>query len=110
MRDRIELRITSGWHQVEDVGTDLPSDQHETYQLIPYDYLEALPYDDHTFASLFDTEGVAVGSDRIEVYIFFSMGIPRVWAMRQRGHHPTQLIGREYFDEPYLLDHNFDIQ
>ena len=34
----------------------------------------------------------------------FSMGIPKVGSMRQRGHHALQLVGRSHFDDPRLLD------
>ncbi len=103
----IGIRVTSGWHQVEDVGTSLTAETRETYRLLPYHLLESIPRGPDDFASMFDDEGVGIGSDRIEIYIFFSMGIPRVGAMRQRGHHPTKLVGRAHFDDPHLLDDNF---
>ncbi|NQU65635.1 MAG: hypothetical protein HQ517_15315 [SAR324 cluster bacterium] len=104
------IRITSGWHQVEDVGTNLSFDRQEFYRLIPYNHLESISRGPNEFASMFDEQGVAIGSDRIEKYIFFSMGIPRVGAMRQRGHHPTKLVGRAHFDDPHLLDKNFNLK
>ena len=106
----IALRVTSGWHQIEDVGTDLPFDKKEIYQLAPYHHLESIPLGQTEYASMFDHEGIGIGSDRIEIYIFFSMGIPRVGAMRQRGHHPTKLVGRAHFDDPWLLEKNFTIK
>jgi len=104
------IRVTSGWHQVEDVGTDLTSEKLEVYRLLPYNRLESIPRNSGGFASMFDEEGVGIGSDRIEPYIFFSMGISRVGAMRQRGHHPTKLVGRAHFDDPHLLDINFELK
>ncbi|MFH2129992.1 MAG: hypothetical protein ABIK68_06430, partial [bacterium] len=106
----LEIRVTSGWHQVEDVGTDLASENREIYRLLPYDRLESIPRDSGGSASMFDEEGVGIGSDRIEIYLFFSMGISRVGAMRQRGHHPTKLVGRAHFDDPHLLDINFELK
>jgi hypothetical protein len=103
----IGVRITSGWHQVEDVGTSLSADRRKSYKLLPYHLLESIPRGSDESASMFDEEGVGIGSDRIEIYIFFSMGIPRVGAMRQRGRHPTKLVGRAHFDDPHLFDKNF---
>ena len=37
----------------------------------------------------------------------FSMGIPSVGSMRQRGNHPIALRGRVHFDDPYLFEQNF---
>jgi hypothetical protein len=59
---------------------------------------------------MFDPEGIAKGSGRIEPLIFFSMGIPSVGSMRQRGHHAITLTGREHFDDPFLFDHYFDFR
>jgi hypothetical protein len=106
----IGIRITSGWHQVEDVGTNLTFNRQESYRLVPYHHLESISKSPNEFAGMFDEEGIAIGSDRIEIYIFFSMGVPHVGAMKQRGHHPTKLIGRAHFDDPLLIDKNFEFK
>jgi hypothetical protein len=106
-RDRLGIRINSGWHQVQrlismkDVSNSVP------YKLVPYDGLEILPREDGRTESIFDPKGIAKGSQRVERFILFSMGIPSIGSMRQRGHHAIELIGRVHFDDPYLFDKNF---
>jgi hypothetical protein len=74
---------------------------------VPYDVLEVLPHQGGRTESIFNSEGIAKGSGRIERLILFSMGIPSVGSMRQRGHHAIELIGKDHFDNPYLFDQNF---
>jgi hypothetical protein len=107
-KKRIDLMVNSGWHQVQHVGTDKPDHgRMVAYRLLPYAALESLPTGDGTRASVFTPEGIMKDSWRIEPYIFFSMGIPKVGYMRQRGHHAIKMVGREHFTNPDLLDDNF---
>ncbi len=101
------FRVNSGWHQVEHISSSTVPAHKVTYQLIPYKNLEALPTDHNQTINLFDNEGIMKGSYRIEPYIFFSMGIPKVGYMRQRGNHPIKMVGREHFDNPLLFNRNF---
>ena len=104
---RLGIRVNSGWHQVqrlvpvEEVPDPIP------YALVRYDVLEALPRENGTTESIFSSKGIVKGSERVERFILFSMGIPSVGSMRQRGHHAIELIGKDYFDNPYLFDENF---
>jgi hypothetical protein len=77
------------------------------YELVPYDTLEVLPHEDGRTESIFDSVGIAKCAGRIERFILFSMGIPEIGSMRQRGHHATELIGRAHFDNPDLFDRSF---
>lgn len=105
--ERLGIRINSGWHQVQRLisAGDLPNSI--PYPLVPYDVLEALPHEEGRTESIFNSKGIAKGSERVERFILFSMGIPSVGSMRQRGHHAIELIGRDHFDNPYLFDENF---
>ena len=104
---RLGVRLNSGWHQVqrliagEDFAESIP------YELVPYDVLEVLPRDDGRTESIFNSKGIAKCSERIERFILFSMGIPKIGSMRQRGHHAIELIGRAQFDDPNLFDQSF---
>lgn len=101
------IRINSGWHQVQRLmAVSAPPDSIR-YELMPYHLLEALPHEEGRTESIFDAKGIAKGSERIERFILFSMGIPSVGSMRQRGHHAIELIGRVHFDNPNLFDQNF---
>lgn len=100
-------RINSGWHQVQNVASGpIPADG-VVYGIRPYDDLESLPKEGSRRESIFNPDGIVKGTDRIEPYILFSMGIPDVGAMRQRGHHATRLVGREHFDDPRTYNRNF---
>jgi len=101
------LRVSSGWHQVERLLSLEEPPEPVPYDLVPYEVLEALPHEDGRKESLFDATGIAKGSERTERIILFSMGIPDIGSMRQRGHHAIELIGRVHFDDPLLFDQNF---
>jgi len=104
----LTLRIISGWHQVERVSAAAPPDTPSvTYRLLPYDRLESLPRADGSRASVFTAKGIMKDSERIEPYIFFSMGIPKIGYMRQRGHHAVELVGRAHFTDPDIYNRYF---
>jgi hypothetical protein len=104
---RLGVRLNSGWHQVQRliVGEDFP--EPIPYELVSYDVLEALPREDGRTESIFNSKGIAKCSERVERFILFSMGIPKIGSMRQRGHHAIELIGRTQFDAPTLFDESF---
>lgn len=104
---RIGLRVSSGWHQVQRLVAAEGEKTPIHYELVPYDLLENLPNEEGGAKSIFDTKGIGKGSERVERFILFSMGIPSVGSMRQRGHHAIELIGRVHFDDPHLFDQSF---
>jgi hypothetical protein len=104
---RLGLRVSSGWHQVQRLLSLEERPDPVPYDLVPYEILETLPHEDGRRESLFDATGIAKGSERKERIILFSMGIPDIGSMRQRGHHAIELIGRVHFDDPLLFDRNF---
>ena len=104
---RLGVRLNSGWHQVQRLiaGADFP--EPIPYELVPYNVLEGLPHENGRRESIFDSNGIAKCSERVERFILFSMGIPKIGSMRQRGHHAIELIGRVQFDDPTLFDESF---
>ncbi len=105
--ERLGIRVNSGWHQVERLVSARTPVNAVRYDLLPYEVLETLPRQDGASESMFDAQGIAKGSGRIESFILFPMGIPSVGSMRQRGHHAISLTGRVHFDDPFLFDRNF---
>jgi hypothetical protein len=105
---RLGIRVNSGYHQVERIlASEIPS-KSIPYELVPYEVLEALPREGGRTESMFDEDGIAKGSERWkEEVLFFSMGVPSVGSMRQRGNHPLVLVGRAHFDDPSLFEKNF---
>lgn len=107
--ERLHFGFKSGWHQIDRVEATTPSASQQEYELVPYESLEYF-VDDDQVSSLFDKQGLVPGSNRLERFFLFAMGIPKVGAMRQRGRQPITLIGRAYFDDPYLFDRSFRYQ
>ena len=105
---RLIMRLNSGWHQVVHLGAAENSPGHLPYRLVAYDELEMLRQSANNRESIFNSRGIAKDSERIEYLIFFSMGIPDVGSMRQRGHHAVKLVGRLDFEDPDLFDDNFE--
>jgi hypothetical protein len=104
---RLGVRLNSGWHQVQRLiaGEDFP--EPTPYELVPYDALESLLREAGRTESIFSSKGIAKCSKRVERFILFSMGIPKIGSMRQRGHHAIELIGRVQFEDPTLFDESF---
>ena len=105
--ERLCFRIRSGDHQMAGITVFSGYDVDQTYDLLPYEELEMLPYRANLFRSLFDDKGVAHGSSRPESWLLFPMGLHDTGSMRQRGRHAIRLVGREHFDDPHLFDNNF---
>ncbi|MFP4307742.1 MAG: hypothetical protein ACLFRG_11165 [Desulfococcaceae bacterium] len=104
---RLVLDVMSSWHQVYRISTEEGNRAGMAYDLPPYRTLESLPRRDGSRESLFDPDGLAKGSERIEPLIFFPMGVPDVGAMRQRGRHAIAFVGRDHFDDPHLFERHF---
>ena len=105
--ERLVIRVNSGWHQVQRLfAADVPGDALR-YALIPYATLESFPDSSGRSGSMFNAKGIVEGSERIEPLLMFSMGIPSIGSMRQRGHHAIEITGHAHFDDPRLFDENF---
>lgn len=109
-RQPVHLRLSSGWHQVQHIQAGKAPTISTTYELVPYRTLESLPKENGRHESVFSPDGIMKDSWRIEPYIFFSMGVPKVGYMRQRGHHAVKLLDRGHFTEPFLFDGIFVYQ
>ena len=100
--------VSSGWHQVQHIAADNTVEETVSYELRPYHELEMLADENGQHRSMFNKDGIAWGSERVEPALFFSMGIPNVGSMRQRGHHAIKMVGRAHFDDPQLFDNTFE--
>ena len=108
--DQLILRVNSGWHQIENLYAEKIPTGSANYRLTSYDILESLPHSNGRNESVFDSKGIMKNSWRIEPYILFSMGIPRIGYMRQRSHHAIHIVGRTHFTDPDILDRYFDFR
>ncbi|PLX78983.1 MAG: hypothetical protein C0616_12870 [Desulfuromonas sp.] len=110
-RHKPTIAINAGWHQVERLLKREPElERTGTYRLLPYKLLEQIPLSGGQSISLFDSQGVLPGSERIERFFFFPMGIPSVGSMKQRGHQPITLVGRAHYDDADWLDYPFSVK
>lgn len=109
-RQRIAIRVISGWHQVGHIASRSPPMEFKAYHLVPYDQLEMLPKNGTSNESMFNSWGLGKYTERVESDIFIPMGIPQVGRMRQRGHHAIKFVGRAHFDDPSLFDKHFEFK
>ena len=72
------------------------------------DQLRMLPLPDGGSRSAFDADGLIAGSERLERFFFWPMGIASPGQMRQWGRHATAFVGRRHFDDPTLIDRYFE--
>ncbi|HET6490016.1 MAG TPA: hypothetical protein VFG28_09650 [Syntrophales bacterium] len=84
----------------------------ETIQIsmIPREADRPAGKEDGRSRSMFDAQGIAWGSERVERFIYFPTGIPSIGSMRQRGHHAITLSEQTYFDEPGLFKYYFEFK
>lgn len=77
----------------------------------PEQSLASIPLKDGSgYESLYDEDGFVPGTERMERFILWPMGVDRPGAMRQWGHHATAFVGRRHFDEPALYERYFELR
>jgi len=103
---RLVLRIASRTHYLQRAyfGT---AKHGERYVLADYDTLRSLSFENDRRRSLFGHGGMVAGTERLERWLFWPMGIENPGAMRQRGRHATAFVGRRHFDDPTLISRYF---
>jgi hypothetical protein len=116
---RVALRIASRTHYLQrvrlvDAATlaGAAAAPATTYRLLDEDVLRSLPVPGAAGAawrSVYDPRGLVPGSQRLERYLFWPMGIASAGQMRQWGRHATAFVGRRHFDDPDLLERYFEL-
>ncbi|HXH03814.1 MAG TPA: hypothetical protein VNN09_10910 [Candidatus Competibacteraceae bacterium] len=104
---RLVLRIASGTHYLQRVYPDTPG-ATLPYQWRDYAALYTVPDQRGGRRSLFGADALVLGSERLERFILWPMGIPSPGGMRERGHHATAFLGRRHFDDADLLEQLFE--
>jgi hypothetical protein len=69
--------------------------------------LRSLPIPGGGRRSLFEADGLVAGTERMERFLLWPMGIASPGAMRQWGTHATAFVGRRHFDDPDLIEKAF---
>lgn len=104
-RERMVVRIEAHTHYVRGLDVAVASDDAgRIYELVPYERLFSLATPDGERRSLFGTEGIVAGTERLERLFLWPSGVRSPGAMRAWGTHATAFIGRRHFDDADLLD------
>jgi hypothetical protein len=106
---RLTLRVESGTHYLRRVIADAPRIEATTaYAISPDDRLRTLPRTAGGTRSLYGEDGRVPGTERAERLLLWPLGIESAGAMRQWGRHATAFIGRQHFDEAFLIQRYFE--
>ncbi len=123
-RQRLLLRLAARSHYLErvlvvDTSAAAAAPASAPYVLRDDDELRALPIPpasraragaaDNATRSVYGENGLIPGSQRLERFFFWPMGIESAGQMRQWGRHATAFVGRRHFDDPRLLDRYFEV-
>lgn len=105
---RLVVRLSSASHDVVGVRADV-SREGTRYTLRDENELRRLPLPGGGSRSLYGPNGLVVGTERGERFLFWPMGIASAGATRQWGHHATAFVGRRHFDDADLIERRFEI-
>jgi hypothetical protein len=107
--ERPRVRVGSAAHYIEGVELVRGSDSLVRYVLRSYDELRSLATLEGGRRSAFGPQGLIAGSERLERFLFWPMGIASAGAMRQWGRHATAFVGRRHFDDADLIEKRFTL-
>lgn len=114
-RQPLVLRIAHHTHYIQrtyhehDTDVQSPAATHASSVMMSeeYDALRSLPFDGG-YRNLFGSHGLISGTERLERFILWPMGIRSPGAMRQWGRHATAFNGRRHFDDAFLFESLFE--
>lgn len=105
---RVVVRIASRTHYVVNVRPDTDA-AGTPYDLADENDLRALPTPDRATRSAYGPDGIVPGTERLERFYFWPMGIDNSGAMRQWGTHATAFVGKRHFDDADLFERRFEL-
>jgi hypothetical protein len=108
--ERVTIHVATRSHYIERIAIDAPEGATTRYTLVPEDELRSLPTPAGDRRSAFGTDGLMFGTERIERFFFWPMGIPSAGAMRQWGNHATAFVGERHFDDADLFERRFRLR
>lgn len=106
---RAVVRLAAGSHYVVALGAtgDEPPTKARVYEFADANALRSMAVPGDHRRSLYGDDGLVAGTERLERFILWPMGVASPGAMRQWGNHATAFVGRRHFDDPHLLDEAF---
>ncbi len=106
---QIVLKLAAGSHYLQAVAVESDGGAAGVpLTVADDDDLRSLPLPEGGSRSVYGDDGLIAGSERLERWVFWPMGISSAGQMRQWGRHATAFVGRRHFDDPYLLDRYFE--
>jgi hypothetical protein len=106
--ERITLHIQARTHYLTGISISAGAIATQTYAIADEDQLRSLPEPGGGRRSLYGPDGLVAGSERIERFLFWPMGVPSAGTMRQWGHHATAFLGTRHFDDADLIAKRFE--
>jgi hypothetical protein len=105
-KDRITVAMESRTHYVRHLypSARRPQTAEVVYALEDYDELRSLPDSTGGRRSMFGPDSLAPGSERLERFILWPMGVVSPGAMRQWGRHAVAFVGERHFDDPFFMN------
>ncbi len=105
---RVRIRLAAGSHYLQQITAVAADAAGVGYATADYNELRSLATaDPERRRSLFDERGLVSGSERLERWLLWPMGVPEPGAMRQWGTHATAFVGKRHFDEPFMIRRYF---
>ena len=111
----VDATQSAGVDFVHDNGADGIDGRPVTYQLLPAGEVPDLALRSAPLPralgggrrSLYGPDGLVDGTERLERFLLWPMGIASPGATRQWGHHATAFVGRRHFDDVDLFERAF---
>jgi len=109
---RVVLHVASGSHYLRNLSVGEKRSDDVKLSLIdesegPAFGMRSLPVSADDRRSLFGPNGIVPGTERLERFILWPMGIANAGAMRQWGTQATAFVGERHSDDPFLLEEAF---
>lgn len=102
--EQLAIRLASRTHFILGITPERPMPGSIVYGWLDYNQLRSLPMPNGRHRSLFSTNGLLQGSERLERFLLWPMGVPSAGAMRQWGTHAIAFLGKRHFDDPWLME------
>ena len=107
--ERPVVKVGPRSHYIEGIGLARGADSVVRYSFRDYDELRSMRLLEGGQRSAFGPDGLIAGTERLERFLFWPMGIRSAGAMRQWGRQATAFVGRRHFDDADLLERRFEI-
>jgi hypothetical protein len=110
--ERVTVWLGAISHYIQALSTTSNPDaaiaETTSYDLLRAAQLRSLEMPGGGSRSMYGPDGIVDGTERLERFLLWPMGIASPGAMRQWGTHATAFVGRRHFDDPWLFEDAFE--